>query len=78
MRKAILDIRPVCPKCGKLGQVTRKLSDGLIRLRCNACKHDWSSESGTCPKCGKSNGYPADGLCKACYSKLREERSLAI
>lgn len=56
-----------CGKCGGHPYVVDKRKR-QIKLECLDCGVKWVTESKTCPKCLRGNGYAVDGLCAQCYS----------
>jgi hypothetical protein len=56
-----------CPKCGGNAYVIDKRKY-KVKMECLECQVTWLTDSRTCPKCKRPNGYAVDGICAQCYS----------
>jgi hypothetical protein len=60
-----------CPKCGGNAYVIDKRKY-KVKMECLECRVTWLTDSRTCPKCKRPNGYAVDGICAQCFSKMKE------
>ncbi|WML38683.1 hypothetical protein RCG19_15960 [Neobacillus sp. OS1-2] len=57
-----------CGVCGGHGYVIDKLKKE-VKMECCECSVTWVTDSKTCPKCKKPNGFAVDGVYAQCYAE---------